>query len=117
MIVIKSGKNFPTVYADKAFDEWGTPTDTDIRIVDDWQEIDIPDHAEKIDSSLPYTVDFTNYFKMIENTLWIFNNERIKIKKDHIYMTGGGIAWMFQDGDVEIYDISKVQINFIKDLV
>ena len=117
MIVIKSGKNFPTVYADKAFDEWGTPTDTDIRIVDDWQEIDIPDHAEKIDSSLPYTVDFTNYFKMIENTLWIFNNERIKIKKDHIYMTGGGIAWMFQDGDVEIYDISKVQINFIKDLI
>ena len=32
-------------------------------------------------------------------------------------MTGGGIAWMFQDGDVEIYDISKVQINFIKDLI
>jgi len=117
MIVIKSGKNFSKVFADKAFDKWGTPTGEDIRTVDDWHDINIPDSAEKIDAELPYDVDFNDYYNMIENTLWIFNNEPIKIKKEHIFMTGAGVAWMFQDGDVEIFDISKIQIKFIQSLL
>lgn len=117
MIVIKSGKNFAKIFADRAFDKWGSPLGNDIRIVDDWQEIVIPDSAEKIDASLPYEVDFSDYFDMIESTLWIFNNEPMKIKKEHIYMTGAGVAWMFQDGEVEIYDISSVQVKFVKDLI
>ena len=81
--LIKSGKNFAKVYADKAFDKWGTPTDADIRIVENWCDIKIPDTAEMIDSELPYECDFTDYCNMIENTLWIFNNEPIKIKHNN----------------------------------
>lgn len=117
MIVIKSGKNFPQVYADKAFDKWGTPTGEDIRIVENWDDINIPENAEKIDASLPYDVDFEDYYSMIENTLWIFNNEPITIKKGTVFMTGAGVSWMFQDGNVEIYDISKTQIKFVQNLL
>ena len=28
-------------------------------------------------------------------------------------MTGGGVHWMFQKGNVNIFDISKVQVAFI----
>ena len=37
MIVIKSGPEFSKIYADKAFDKWGAPTDKDIRIVEEWR--------------------------------------------------------------------------------
>lgn len=117
MIVIKDGKHFNKIYADKAFDKWGEPIDTDIRIVENWHDIHIPTNATKIDANLPYQVDFTDYYNMIENTLWIFNNEPIKIKKEEIYMTGAGVNWMFQQGKVTIFDISRVQINFIKALL
>jgi hypothetical protein len=116
MIVIKDGPQFNKIYADKAFDKWGNPVDEDIRIVEDWSDFPIPDNAQQFDANLPYDVDFSEYCEMIENTLWIFNNEMIKLKKD-VYMTGGGINWMFQTGDVNIFDISKVQVNFINSLI
>ena len=50
MIVIKSGPQFNKIYADKAFDQWGTPSNEDIRIVDEWTDINIPDDAERYDS-------------------------------------------------------------------
>lgn len=58
---------------------------------------------------------FKEYIDMIENTLWVFNNEKIDVKKtDKILCTGGGIGWMLQTADdITICDISKVQINFI----
>lgn len=116
MIVIKDGINFAKVYADKAFDKWGTPTTEELHIVEQWTDIDIPDTAEKIDANLPYDVDFQEYFDMIENTLWIFNNEPIKIKTD-TYLTGAGINWMLQKGQVQIFDISKTQTKFISALL
>ncbi len=116
MIVIKDGPQFNKIYADKAFDKWGTPIDNDIRIVEDWNDIEIPDNAETYDANEPYDVNFDDYCNMIEHTLWIFNNEMIKLKTD-VHMTGGGIHWMFQKGEVNIFDISKTQINFIKCLL
>lgn len=58
---------------------------------------------------------FKEYIDMIENTLWVFNNEKIDVKKTNkILCTGGGIGWMLQTADdITICDISKVQINFI----
>ncbi len=116
MIVIKDGPEFNKIYADKAFDKWGTPVDADIRIVEDWDDFNMPIDAEKYDANVPYAVHFNDYFNMIENTLWIFNNEMIKLKED-VHMTGGGINWMFQKGNVNIFDISKVQVAFIKSLL
>lgn len=116
MIVIKNGPEFSKIYADKAFDKWGSPTNEDIRIIEEWTDFDIPADAERYDANLPYDVDFSEYCDMIENTLWIFNNEMIKLKKD-VYMTGGGVHWMFQTGDVNIFDISKTQVNFINSLL
>jgi len=115
MIVIKDGPEFSKIYADKAFDKWGSPINEDIRIVEEWTNFDIPVNAERYDANLPYNVDFTEYCNMIENTLWIFNNEMIKLKKD-VYMTCGGVNWMFQTGDVNIFDISKIQVKFINSL-
>ena len=112
MIVIKDGPEFNKIYADKAFDKWGTPTNTDIRIVENWNDFRIPDDAERYDANLPYNVNFDEYYNMIENTLWIFNNEMIKLKRD-VHMTGAGIHWMFQKGNVNIFDISKIQTKFI----
>lgn len=116
MIVIKDGKHFSKIYASLAFDRWGDPTKEDIRIVENWTDIDIPEDAKKIDADKDVYTNFDEYFKMIENTLWIFNNEKLKIKED-VYMTGAGINWMFQKGTVNIYDISNVQIKFIKSLL
>ena len=113
MIVIKDGPEFHKIYADKAFDKWGAPTGEDIRIVEDWNDFAIPKDAEKYDANATYDVNFDEYCKMIENTLWIFNNEMIKLKTD-VHMTGGGVHWMFQKGNVNIFDISKVQVAFIK---
>jgi hypothetical protein len=113
MIVIKDGPAFHKIYADKSFDKWGAPTGEDIRIVEDWNDIAIPNDAEKYDANVTYDVNFNEYYKMIENTLWIFNNEMIKLKTD-VHMTGGGVHWMFQKGNVNIFDISKVQVAFIK---
>ena len=112
MIVIKDGPEFSKIYADKAFDKWGAPTREDIRIVEEWNDFNIPTNAEKIDGNVFYDVNFDDYYKMIENTLWIFNNEPIKLKTD-VHMTGGGVHWMFQKGNVNIFDISKVQVAFI----
>ena len=88
MIVIKDGPNFNKIYADKAFDKWGLPVaglkftdpDKDIRVVEEWTDMDIPEDAIKIDASDPYDVNFDEYYKLIENTLWIFNNEGMKLK-------------------------------------
>lgn len=116
MIIIKDGKNFAKIYASVAFDKWGDPTKEDIRIVEDWNEIDIPKDARKIDADKNYYTNFKDYFDMVENTLWIFNNEKLKIKDD-VCMTGGGVNWMFQKGKVRIYDISKMQVKFIQSLL
>ena len=58
---------------------------------------------------------FVDYKKMIKNTLWVFNNEKIEIKKtDKVLCTGGGIGWMLQTAKtIHICDISKVQLNFV----
>ena len=66
------------------------PTGQDIRIVEDWDDFAIPNDAEKYDANVKYDVNFDEYCKMIENTLWIFNNEMIKLKTD-VHMTGGGV--------------------------
>ena len=66
---------------------------------------------------------FSEYNTMIENTLWIFNNETFKkIKKENVLMTGGGLSWLWQVlqkdcNSVTICDISKIQILFIKELI
>ena len=116
MIVIKDGKHFSKIYASIAFDPWGNPTQEDVRVVENWDDIDIPKDAKKIDADKYMYTNFDEYFKMIENTLWIFNNEKLKIKED-VYMTGAGVNWMFQKGKVNVYDISKVQVKFIKSLL
>ena len=124
MIVIKDGPYFNKIYADRAFDKWGlsvagikfTDPDKDIRIVEEWTDIDIPDGAMRIDANDPYEVDFNEYYKLIENTLWIFNNEGMKIK-ENVFMTGAGVNWMFQKGEINIFDISKMQCRFIESLL
>ena len=124
MIVIKDGPYFNKIYADRAFDKWGlsvagikfTDPDKDIRIVEEWTDIDIPDGAMRIDANDPYEVDFHEYYKLIENTLWIFNNEGMKIK-ENVFMTGAGVNWMFQKGEINIFDISKMQCRFIESLL
>ena len=124
MIVIKDGPNFNKIYADKAFDKWGLPVaglkftdpDKDIRVVEEWTDMDIPEDAIKIDASDPYDVNFDEYYKLIENTLWIFNNEGMKLK-ENVYMTGAGVHWMFQKGEINIFDISKMQVKFIESLL
>ena len=81
MIVIKDGPNFNKIYADKAFDKWGLPVagirfvepEKDIRVVEEWSDIDIPDDAERYDANEPYEVDFEEYYKLIENTLYGFS--------------------------------------------
>ncbi len=82
MIVIKDGPEFSKIYADKAFDKWGAPTREDIRIVEEWTDFDVPSDAEKIDANVSYDANFDDYYNMIENTLWIFNNEMIKLKTE-----------------------------------
>ena len=124
MIVIKDGPNFNKIYADKAFDKWGLPIagirfvepEKDIRVVEEWTDIDIPANAERIDANEPYDVDFEEYYNLIENTLWVFNNEVMKLKKN-VYMTGAGVNWMFQEGEINIYDISKAQVKFVNSLI
>jgi len=116
MIVIKDGKHFSKIYATMAFDPWGDPTKEDVRVVENWSDIDIPNDAKKIDADKEIYTNFEEYYEMIENTLWIFNNEKLKIKED-VYMTGAGINWMFQKGQVYVYDISKMQVKFIKSLL
>tara|TARA_A100001011_G_C14257175_1_gene820594 strand:+ start:118 stop:1785 length:1668 start_codon:yes stop_codon:yes gene_type:complete len=58
---------------------------------------------------------FVGYKDMIENTLWIFNNEKLKIKNStKVLCTGGGIGWMLQTAKkIHICDISKLQLKFI----
>ena len=58
---------------------------------------------------------FVEYKNMIENTLWIFNNETLKIKKTtKVLCTGGGIGWMLQTAKkIHICDISKLQLKFV----
>tara|TARA_R110000803_G_scaffold208030_1_gene276401 strand:+ start:241 stop:1932 length:1692 start_codon:yes stop_codon:yes gene_type:complete len=58
---------------------------------------------------------FKEYVDMIENTLWVFNNEKIDVKKTNkILCTGGGIGWMLQTAEyITICDISVVQLDFI----
>ena len=116
MIVIKDGKHFSKIYATMAFSQWGDPTKEDVRVVENWSDIDIPKDAKKIDADKEIYTNFKEYYEMIENTLWIFNNEKLKIKED-VYMTGAGVNWMFQKGQVNVYDISKVQVKFIKSLL
>ena len=116
MIVIKDGKHFSKIYATMAFSQWGDPTKEDVRVVENWSDIDIPKDAKKIDADKEIYTNFEEYYEMIENTLWIFNNEKLKIKED-VYMTGAGVNWMFQKGQVNVYDISKVQVKFIKSLL
>lgn len=62
---------------------------------------------------------FNEYNDMIKNTLWIFNNETINVKKSKkILCTGGGISWMLQTADdITICDISTVQTDFIKSCI
>jgi hypothetical protein len=59
---------------------------------------------------------FIEYNDMIKNTLWIFNNEMIDIKKTtKVLCTGAGIGWMLQTADnITICDISEVQLDFVK---
>lgn len=59
---------------------------------------------------------FYEYNNMIKNTLWVFNNEKISVKKSKkVLCTGGGIGWMLQTAnDITICDISVVQTDFIK---
>ena len=68
----------------------------------------------------PNTNDpFIEYKEMIESTLWIFNNEPLKIKnKDKVLCTGGGVGWMLQTaGKIHICDISKIQLRFVQQCV
>ena len=117
MIVIKNGPEFNKIYATVAYDHWGNPTYNDIRVVEQWDDIDIPADAKKYDANEFFDCNFDDYCDMIENTLWIFNNEPIKIGISDVYMTGAGVNWMFQEGTVNVYDISKIQIKFIKELI
>ena len=79
MIVIKNGPEFNKIYATVAYDHWGNPTYNDIRVVEQWDDIDIPADAKKYDANEFFDYNFDDYWDMIENTLWIFNNEPIKI--------------------------------------
>ena len=117
MIVIKNGSEFNKIYASLAYDDWGNPTYKDIRVVEQWDDIDIPADAEKYNANEFFDCNFDDYCNMIENTLWIFNNEPIKIRTSDVFMTGAGINWLFQEGPVHIYDISKIQVKFIKELI
>jgi len=59
---------------------------------------------------------FVDYKEMIENTLWLFNNEPLEIKNsEKMLCTGGGIGWMLQTAkNIHICDISQTQIKFIE---
>lgn len=120
MIVIKDGKNFAKTYASLAFNKWGEPTQKQIHIIQNTNELKkygFPLDTDYIDADNEPTEDFTEYCDMIENTLWVFNNEPIKIRTSEVYTTGAGINWMFHDSYVYVYDISKIQCKFINNLL
>ena len=62
---------------------------------------------------------FSDYKDMIINTLWIFNNEKLKIKDtEKVLCTGGGIGWMLQKAKtVHVCDVSKIQIKFVQECI
>ena len=115
MITIKDGPNFSKLYAKVAFDEWGRPTQEKINVV----ELDNQIEGNSIvhDANDDIECDFSGYVEMIENTLWIFNNDPFKIRESEVFMTGAGVNWMFQKGPVQIYDISKTQVKFVQSLL
>ena len=117
MKIIKDGKYLPQTYASHAFDHWGTPSNAECHIVENFEDVINKKDAQLIDASEPVKENFDEYCDMIENTMWIFNNETMKIKEGDVYIVGSGINWMFQKGNVNIYDISKVQIQFIESLL
>ena len=63
MIVIKDGKHFSKIYATMAFDPWGDPTKEDVRVVENWSDIDIPNDAKKIDADKEIYTNFTYNIK------------------------------------------------------
>lgn len=120
MIIIKDGKNFSKTYASIAFDEWGSPTNEEIHIIEhpgQLQQYGFPADSTYIDSNEQIDIDMQPYCDMIENTLWVFNNEPIKIRPSEVYTTGAGVNWMFHDSNVYVYDISKIQCKFIEELL
>ena len=62
---------------------------------------------------------FLEYKNMIENTLWVFNNEYLDIKNQKkVLCTAGGIGWFLQTADeIHICDISKIQLKFVDQII
>jgi hypothetical protein len=63
------------------------------------------------------------YMKMASNQLWILNNEPIDVnfKHDKVICPGSGFYWMLAAEQaieqIDIVDISKIQIKFVRDLL
>jgi hypothetical protein len=61
--------------------------------------------------------------KMASNQLWILNNEPIDVnfKHDKVICPGSGFYWMLAAEQaieqIDIVDISKIQIKFVRDLL
>ena len=71
-------------------------------------------------SNIDVSDPFVEYKHMIENTLWIFNNEYLDIKnpKKKILCTAGGIGWLLQTANqIHICDISRIQLKFVEQVI
>jgi len=134
--IIRKGPYDNQTYASIMFDPWGAPLNNNVKFIDTKEDVENSvvyksgvlfetysngDYKEiKNKTSIEF---FKDYNEMIENTLWIFNNEQFKeISKEKILMTGGGIAWLWQASlasckEILICDISKVQVKFLTKLL
>jgi len=75
-----------------------------------------------VDVDLEINKKFKDYLELAENQLWVFNNEELTLTTNAKLITpGSGIFWMLNIiqpdvQEIEIVDISQVQINFCNEL-
>ena len=133
MFIIKKGLYDNQTYASIMFDPWGEPLNNVIRFVNDRGDDIVYESGTlfQTQSDGTYSVIrdknpsefFKDYNEMIENTLWIYNNEPFRnLQVDRVLMTGGGLAWLWQAfsddcNSVTVCDISQAQIKFISSLL
>ena len=131
--IITKGLCDNQTYASIMFDPWGEPLNNRIRFVEANTDGVLYDSGTLFHAQVDGTCSvvgkqntaefFKDYNDMIENTLWIYNNEPFRVlPTEKVLMTGGGLAWLWQafsDGckSVTVCDISKSQVKFISSLL
>jgi len=130
---VTKGSHDNQTYASIMFDPWGEPLNNKIKFVETATDGEVYDSGTLFQAQVDGTYSvagkqntaefFKDYNDMIENTLWIYNNEPFRaLPTDKVLMTGGGMAWLWQAfsdecKSVTVCDISKAQFKFISSLL